>query len=47
MALCQIHDEIIEYLDLSRAPLAKLILQEYRECRDDLKKQLIDSERNL
>jgi len=47
MALCQIHDEIIEYLDLSRAPLAKLILQEYRECRDDLKKQLAESERNL
>ncbi len=47
LALCQIHDEILEFLDLSRSPLAKLILQEYRECRDDLKKQLSESERNL
>lgn len=47
LALCQLYDEIMEYLELSRAPLAKLLLQEHRECVADLKKQLSNSERNL
>lgn len=47
LALCQLYDEILEYLDLSQSPLAKLLLQQHRECVAELKKQLSASERNL
>ena len=47
LALCQLHDEILELLRTSRSHLAAMLLCSYQEGIRKLNQQLDDARRNL